>query len=65
MTKIVVFDHSVEDTVVDAANGESDEMEKAMLDFTDNVQENSRLSYQIEVHDELDGLRVTTPESQM
>jgi 2Fe-2S ferredoxin len=35
-----------------------------MLDFADNVQENSRLSCQISVSDELDGLRVTTPESQ-
>ena len=106
MTKIVFVDHTGEETVVDAANGESvmeaainnniegivaecggacacatchcyvdeafraltgepDEMEQAMLDFTENVQENSRLSCQIEVSDELEGLRVTTPESQM
>lgn len=45
--------------------GEPDEMEQAMLEFTDNVQENSRLSCQLEISDELDGLRVTTPESQM
>lgn len=45
--------------------GGPDEMEQAMLDFTDNVQDNSRLSCQIEIGDELDGLRVTTPESQM
>ena len=45
--------------------GEPDDMEQAMLEFTDNVKENSRLSCQIEVSDELDGLRVTTPESQM
>ena len=44
--------------------GEPDDMEQAMLDFTDNVQPNSRLSCQIEVSDELEGLRVTTPESQ-
>ena len=54
---------------VDAAfrelTGSPDEMEQAMLDFTDNVQENSRLSCQIEVSDELEGLRITTPESQM
>ena len=106
MTKIVFVDHTGEETVVDAANGESvmeaainnniegivaecggacacatchcyvdeafrsqtgepDEMEQAMLDFTDNVQDSSRLSCQIEVSDELEGLRVTTPESQM
>ncbi|MGI9233724.1 MAG: 2Fe-2S iron-sulfur cluster-binding protein [Woeseiaceae bacterium] len=45
--------------------GEPDDMEQAMLDFTDNVRDNSRLSCQIEINDELDGLRVTTPESQM
>nr|WP_321441225.1 2Fe-2S iron-sulfur cluster-binding protein [uncultured Hyphomonas sp.] len=44
--------------------GEQQEMEKSMLDFAENVQENSRLSCQITVSDELDGLRVTTPESQ-
>ena len=106
MTKIVFVDHTGEETVVDATNGESvmeaainnniegivaecggacacatchcyvddafraltgepDEMEQAMLDFTENVQENSRLSCQIEVTDELEGLRVTTPETQM
>ena len=45
--------------------GEPDDMEQAMLDFTDNVQPSSRLSCQIEVSDELEGLRVTTPETQM
>jgi 2Fe-2S ferredoxin len=44
--------------------GEQQEMEKSMLDFAENVQPNSRLSCQIKVTDELDGLRVTTPESQ-
>ena len=44
--------------------GEQQEMEKSMLDFAENVQENSRLSCQITVSDDLDGLRVTTPESQ-
>ena len=44
--------------------GEPDDMEQAMLDFTENLQENSRLSCQIEVSDELEGLRVTTPEAQ-
>ncbi|KCZ57321.1 2Fe-2S ferredoxin [Hyphomonas beringensis] len=44
--------------------GEQQEMEKSMLDFAENVQENSRLSCQITISDELDGMRVTTPESQ-
>ena len=44
--------------------GQPEEMEQSMLDFAENVQANSRLSCQIQVSDELDGLRVTTPESQ-
>ena len=44
--------------------GTPDEMEQSMLDFAENVQENSRLSCQITVSDDLDGLKVTTPESQ-
>ncbi|MEM9570387.1 MAG: 2Fe-2S iron-sulfur cluster-binding protein [Pseudomonadota bacterium] len=44
--------------------GKPEEMEQSMLDFAENVQENSRLSCQISVSEELDGLRVTTPESQ-
>ena len=40
------------------------EMEESMLAFAPNVAANSRLSCQIKVTDELDGLRVTTPESQ-
>ena len=44
--------------------GQPEDMEQSMLDFAENVQENSRLSCQISVSDELDGLRVTTPESQ-
>jgi len=39
-------------------------MEESMLDFADGVQPNSRLSCQIKVRDELDGLRVQTPENQ-
>ena len=45
--------------------GEADEMEEAMLEFNENTQPNSRLSCQIEVSPELEGLRVTTPESQI
>jgi 2Fe-2S ferredoxin len=44
--------------------GQPEEMEQSMLDFAENVQENSRLSCQITVSDDLDGLKVTTPESQ-
>jgi 2Fe-2S ferredoxin len=47
-----------------AKTGEQQEMEKSMLDFAENVKANSRLSCQIKITDELDGLRVTTPESQ-
>ena len=39
-------------------------MEESMLDFAEAVTENSRLSCQIKVTDELDGLKVTMPESQ-
>ena len=39
-------------------------MEESMLDFAEGVQDNSRLSCQIKVSDELDGLVVTMPESQ-
>mmetsp|Transcript_16904 Transcript_16904/g.20298 ORF Transcript_16904/g.20298 Transcript_16904/m.20298 type:complete len:107 (-) Transcript_16904:69-389(-) len=44
--------------------GSAEDMEQSMLDFAENVQSNSRLSCQISVSDELDGLKVTTPESQ-
>jgi 2Fe-2S ferredoxin len=39
-------------------------MEEDMLDFGYDVRPNSRLSCQIKVSDELDGLTVTTPEKQ-
>ncbi|MBV9347918.1 MAG: 2Fe-2S iron-sulfur cluster binding domain-containing protein [Pseudolabrys sp.] len=44
--------------------GEPSPMEEDMLDFGFDVRENSRLSCQIVVSDELDGLVVTTPERQ-
>ena len=44
--------------------GTPEDMESSMLDFAENVQANSRLSCQIVISDDLDGLRVTTPESQ-
>jgi 2Fe-2S ferredoxin len=57
--------HVYVDPAFRALTGEASEMEEAMLDFTDDVTENSRLSCQIEVTEELEGLRVTTPESQI
>ena len=39
-------------------------MEESMLDFAENVQLNSRLSCQIRVSDDLDGLIVRLPENQ-
>jgi 2Fe-2S ferredoxin len=39
-------------------------MEESMLDFAENVADNSRLSCQIKVTDDLDGLIVRMPESQ-
>jgi 2Fe-2S ferredoxin len=44
--------------------GEKSAMEESMLDFAENVQDNSRLSCQIKVSDELDGLTVKMPQSQ-
>ena len=38
-------------------------MEESMLDFAENVEPSSRLSCQIKVTDELDGLVVRTPEN--
>ena len=40
------------------------EMEEEMLAFAPGVEDNSRLGCQIEITAELDGLQVTTPESQ-
>ena len=44
--------------------GEAKESEEDMLDFAFDVRENSRLSCQIVVSDELDGLVVRIPEKQ-
>ena len=44
--------------------GEPEPMEEDMLDFAYDVRPNSRLSCQIKVGDELDGLVVTVPERQ-
>ena len=47
-----------------AKTGSAAEMEEDMLDFAFDVQPNSRLSCQIKVTEELDGLIVRTPEKQ-
>ncbi len=44
--------------------GKSESMEESMLDFAQEKQENSRLSCQIKVTKELDGLVVRLPEFQ-
>ena len=44
--------------------GSQSAMEESMLDFAENVESNSRLSCQIKVSDDLDGLVVRTPEKQ-
>src|SRR5271163_4586080 len=44
--------------------GEPSPMEEDMLDFAYEVKPNSRLSCQIKVRDDLDGLTVHTPERQ-
>jgi 2Fe-2S ferredoxin len=44
--------------------GERTEMEEDMLDFAFEVQDNSRLSCQIKVSGEIDGLVVNMPEKQ-
>ena len=40
------------------------DMEKSMLEFAEEVQENSRLACQIPITDELDGLILKLPEKQ-
>lgn len=57
--------HCYVDPAFRELTGEPGEMEQAMLEFTNGTNEKSRLSCQIEITDELEGLRVTTPESQM
>ncbi len=47
-----------------AKTGEPEAMEEDMLDFAYDIQPGSRLSCQIKVSDELDGLVVRVPERQ-
>ncbi len=44
--------------------GKPGDLEADMLEVADGVQDNSRLSCQISMSDDLDGLVVSTPESQ-
>ena len=53
----------VDDAFAETA-GRPDPMEEDMLDFGFDVRPNSRLSCQIKVTDDLDGLVVSTPERQ-
>ena len=56
--------HVYVDPAWQGKTGERNAMEESMLDFADNVEDNSRLSCQIKVTEELDGLVVRMPESQ-
>jgi 2Fe-2S ferredoxin len=56
--------HVYVDEAWTGAVGEPESMEEDMLDFAFDVRPNSRLSCQIKVRDELDGLVVSVPERQ-
>ncbi len=56
--------HCYVDPAWEAKTGEKTAMEESMLDFAEGVEPNSRLSCQIKVTDDLDGLVVRLPESQ-
>ena len=44
--------------------GKAEEMEASMLDFAQDIKDNSRLSCQVQITQEMDGLVVTVPEYQ-
>lgn len=56
--------HVYVDEAFMAVVGQPEPMEEDMLDFAYDVRPTSRLSCQIRVRDDLDGLVVTTPERQ-
>ena len=56
--------HVYVDEAFQSATGRASAMEESMLDFAENVQPHSRLSCQIRVSDDLDGLIVRLPENQ-
>ena len=47
-----------------AVVGSPADLEAEMLEVAEDVKDNSRLACQVKVSDEMDGLRVITPESQ-
>ena len=47
-----------------AVVGKAQDMEQDMLDFATDVRENSRLSCQIKITPDLDGMKVATPAQQ-
>jgi len=76
MAKITYVEHNGTEHVVEVANGltvmgaakipAKQDMEEDMLDFAfEPDAERSRLTCQIRVTDDLDGLRVTMPEKQI
>ena len=56
--------HVYVDDAWTAKTGSPSSMEESMLDFANDLQPNSRLSCQIKVTDELDGLVVRMPSDQ-
>ena len=56
--------HVYVDEAFASKTGEKSAMEESMLDFAENVEPSSRLSCQIKVTDDLEGLTVRMPESQ-
>ncbi|MEL6751458.1 MAG: 2Fe-2S iron-sulfur cluster-binding protein [Pseudomonadota bacterium] len=56
--------HVYVDDAWTAKTGSAEAMEEDMLDFAYDLQPNSRLSCQIKITDELDGLIVRVPERQ-
>ena len=56
--------HVYVDPAFEAKTGARSSMEESMLDFASEVRDNSRLSCQIKVSEELDGLIVRIPETQ-
>lgn len=56
--------HVYVDEAWTGTTGSPSEMEEDMLDFAYEVRQNSRLSCQLRVSEEFDGLVVTTPERQ-
>jgi 2Fe-2S ferredoxin len=56
--------HVYVDDAWSSKTGEKSAMEESMLDFAENVEPSSRLSCQIKVTDDLEGLVVRMPESQ-